>query len=83
MPLSLPLPPQSRGVMVAPICLPWELRHPVLVRVDDWRSKAPPPARVVLVADSNSLPAALGLPRMISCTAYERLPLHLFLWYKP
>jgi hypothetical protein len=62
--------------------LPRDPRCPVLVRVDDWRAQAPLPVRVVLVADSNLLLEALGLPRMISCMAYEWSLLHLFLWYK-
>jgi hypothetical protein len=43
----------------------------------------PLPVRVVLVSDSNPLLMALGLPRTISCMAYEQSPLDLFLWYKP
>jgi hypothetical protein len=62
--------------------LPREPRRPILVRVDDWWAQALLPMRVVLVADNNSSLTALGLPRTISCTACERLPLHLFLWYK-
>jgi hypothetical protein len=35
-PLALPLPPLSHGVVVTPVSPPRVLRHPVLVRVDDW-----------------------------------------------
>jgi hypothetical protein len=82
MPLALPLPPPNHGVVVAPVSLPRELRHPVLVRVHDWRAQAPLSARVVLVADSNPSFIVLSLPRMISCMAYERSSLFLLLWYK-
>jgi hypothetical protein len=68
--------------MVTPVSLPRELRCQVLVRVDDWRAQAPLPTRVVLVDDSNLLLTTLGLPCTISCRAYERSLLHLFLSYK-
>jgi hypothetical protein len=68
--------------VVAPVSLPREPRHPVLVHMDDWQAQAPLLVRVVLVADSNLSLTALGLPCMISCTSCERSPLCLFLWYK-
>jgi hypothetical protein len=41
----------------------------------------PAASKLVQVADSNPLLVTLGLPRTISCMAYEWLSLHLILWY--
>jgi hypothetical protein len=47
-PLALLLPRPNRGVVVVPVSLPQEPRHPVLVHVDDWPGLVHPRAFYLL-----------------------------------
>jgi hypothetical protein len=61
----------------APVCLPRESRRSMLVRAAGRWAQALLSASVALITDGNRSFAALGLPRMISCTVYEHPSLRL------
>jgi hypothetical protein len=71
------LAPSSYGVVGVSICLLQGLKHARLVHMAGRWAKPPLSVKVAPIAGSTKLFVTLSLPRMISCTVYQRPPLHL------